>query len=110
MIVRHIPSHTFLNDKGPDASAPTPATRGALGRAVHWPAHGAGTSCPRSALRSRQRWASVFLKIPTLLCLETARNARRFCVGSYVASLLGPRSPVVSCRPWLPPRVRFTRK
>ena len=34
MMVRHMPSHTSMNDNGPDASAPTPCTRAPLGRRV----------------------------------------------------------------------------
>ena len=34
MIVRHIASHTSINDKGPDASAATPLTAAPLGRMV----------------------------------------------------------------------------
>ena len=34
MMVRHMASHTSMKDKGPEASAPTPSTRRALGRRV----------------------------------------------------------------------------
>ncbi len=34
MMVRHIESHTSMNDTGPDASAPTPFHQRALGRRV----------------------------------------------------------------------------
>jgi hypothetical protein len=34
MIVRHIASHTSMNDSGPDASAPTPFTNLPFGRKV----------------------------------------------------------------------------
>jgi len=34
MMVRHIASHTSMNDSGPEASAPTPFTGAPLGRNV----------------------------------------------------------------------------
>ena len=34
IIVRHIESQTFINDSGPDASAPTPSTGAPFGRRV----------------------------------------------------------------------------
>jgi hypothetical protein len=39
MMVRHMASHTSMNDSGPEASAPTPATGAPLGRKVE-------KSCP----------------------------------------------------------------